>query len=122
MLDPFRREPRIAPVDDLCAALTGDTLFRKDTLAANETLGVIPQGASNAVDAPRGPGLIRPSTTKEGSRDTELPLLLGAHSSDATPPMARRCDMIWKPGRRKTSTSAAARAARVDTRTSRPSL
>ena len=51
MLDPFRREPRIAPVDDLCAALTGDTLFRKDTLASVETMGVIREGPSIAVGA-----------------------------------------------------------------------
>ena len=37
-LDPFRHDPRVARVDDLCAVLTGDTLFREDTLAAIETL------------------------------------------------------------------------------------
>ena len=37
-LDPFRTDPRVASVDDLCAVLTGDTLFREDTLAAIETL------------------------------------------------------------------------------------
>ena len=37
-LDPFRTDPRVASVEDLCAVLTGDTLFREDTLAAIETL------------------------------------------------------------------------------------
>ena len=37
-LDPFRTDPRIARVEDLCAVLTGDALFREDTLAAIETL------------------------------------------------------------------------------------
>lgn len=37
-LDPFRDDPRIACVGDLCAVLEGPHLFRDDTLQALETL------------------------------------------------------------------------------------
>ena len=53
-LDPFRNDPRVAHVDDLCAVLTGDTLFRDETIAAIETLAGLVLGKLLAtMSAPR---------------------------------------------------------------------
>ena len=37
-LDPFRHDPRVAHVSDLCAVLEGPTLLREDSLGAIELL------------------------------------------------------------------------------------
>jgi hypothetical protein len=52
-LHPFRHDPRVAGVDDLCAVLTGDTLFRDETIAAIETLAGLLDKLLATMSAPR---------------------------------------------------------------------
>ena len=42
-LDPFRADPRVAGVDDICRVLLGPELFREDRLEALETLAALVQ-------------------------------------------------------------------------------
>ena len=39
-LDPFRHDPRVAHVTDICSALEGMQLFREDTLLALDLMAV----------------------------------------------------------------------------------
>ena len=39
-LDPFRNDPRVAQVTDICAALEGMQLFREETLVALDLMAV----------------------------------------------------------------------------------
>ena len=53
-LDPFRQDPRVVDIEDLCAVLASDTLFRVDTLAAVETLaGLVRDNLIEATAQPR---------------------------------------------------------------------